>query len=169
MEAACWIMHGIPFRSSPTVYGLHSYQNLPPIDCQRFSSFETAEDIELHMPRLGPNPLGAEWCFEGTGMFLRDRAYGLSWFVAPSGCVRVVDESKIDRQPVVSKSLPEFLARMKMENGIWWTLFQRGDEHFCEFTPANVAKLWCDLYSDLGEAQLNYLKPYYEAKRYSFL
>ena len=138
-----WIYHGLPFR--PCVagipYGIFSKTagGMPPLEdseIELFARFKTARDLadaqESHkLPTLGHSRDGMQWTSDIRGMmiscapnlFMHDWDYDLSWSEA-NGKVFCCGM-------VVAESMPEFLARLRIESGIWWALADNDDADLC--------------------------------------
>lgn len=157
-----WISHWLPFRPSSSVYSRFDFDSLPPVDPSEFDRYKTAEDVRDDPPHLGPNPIFAEWDFELTGMFMSDRSYDIYWSVDKYG--RVVIPGGM-AHTMVARSLAEFLARMSLENSIWWTVVDNGLEGPARAGGTDPQDLWDMLQNVLSEKQLAYLRPYYDVSK----
>ena len=171
-----WINHGLPFRPSGMAYGIFSKTagGMPPLEdseIEKFARFKTARDLadaqeSKEMPFLGPNPVGMEWTFDIRGMmiscapnlFVHDWAYDLSWSEA-NGKVFCCGM-------VVAESLPEFLARLRIENDIWWSLAQNDDADLCTartMEPEAAPRFWARLERYMPPRSIAYLRALYES------
>ena len=157
-----WVNHGLPFRPaySSTGYVRFMYEYLPTLSMDRisrFSKYQTAEDVKADPPKLGPNPIGAEWRFDLPGMILYDRGCDMCWSVDGSGQVFIPGDF------MVAFTLPEFLARFALENSIWWDLHENDLDHLCdaEGDTAVFDETWASVQRVLSEEQLLYLRSYY--------
>lgn len=154
-----WTSHWLPFRQSHTVYSRFDYSMLPPVDSREFERYKTVDDVKRDPPPMGPNPLFYEWCFDLPGMFMHDISFDIQWSLDKYG--RVVIPGTIVHY-TVANSLAEFLARMTIENGIWWSVVDNGLEELARDNETDPQHIWDILQPVLSEKQLAYLRPYYE-------
>lgn len=160
-----WASHWLPFRPSYSVYSRFDYCKLPPVDLKEFEHYRTVDDVKENPPILGPSPIFAEWCFDLPGMFLYDPSFDIFWSV--DGYGRVVLPGSVT-PVVVAQCLAEFLARMTLENSIWWNIVYNDlDEEAFRDQEADPDCIWDMLKPISTDKQLAYLRPYYlEAKNW---
>jgi hypothetical protein len=164
MQAYTWISHWLPFRASDTIYSCFDYDKLPPVDSSTFERYRTVADVLNDPPTLGPNPMFADWCFDVPSMFLCDKNQGVSWCVDKYGRVVIPWSSIIPR--IVAPSLAVFLARMALENSIWWSIcYNNLDEKTVRDRTADPDDIWSMLEPILTDKQLAYLRPYCDEAR----
>lgn len=160
-----WIGIGLPFRPSGGTYNGFSYEELPPVDSlaakfafvKKFEGeeFEEMEELFIDSP---------------TSCYFKDGAYH-----DQQGCVvwRVASDGSVvtDGNWTVAKSVPEFLARITMENSIWFSvtscshnsdLYSSMDRLFGNGKLADPKGLMLYLKSVLDPEQYAYITPYYK-------
>jgi DNA-directed RNA polymerase subunit N (RpoN/RPB10) len=167
-----WINHGLPCRPTnrAEAYGIFSKTagEMPPLqdrEIERFSQFKNAHDLadaqeKGELPALGPNPVGMEWVYSIRGMMIscapnlimHDWAFDLSWSEA-NGKVFCCGM-------VVGESLPEFLARLRVESDIWTRLLDAGIQDYCQAqtrNPLAIARMWQKLPETMPPRLIEYL------------
>ena len=159
---AVWASHWLPFRPSNTVYSYFDYDTLPPVDASAFERYRTPEDVRMDPPLIAPNPLFDEWYFDLPGMFMRDHSFDINWSVDKYGRV-VIPGGMVPH--VVAPCMAEFMARMSIENSIWWSVTENGLRGLATDRGAAPERVWAILQIVLPEKQLAYLRPYYERAR----
>jgi hypothetical protein len=181
-----WVYIGMPFRVTEEQYASFEYKDLPKVETTDFDHLESLKDVETNKKALTKRLYSPSGCSIAvdvkSGQFYQDPQGRLVWYFSDSlGVFVVVDAKKI----TVAKTLPEFFARVDMENsisrsktGLW--LRQRtlelvqGDE-----TPVADAindmdlhmpagketgtVMWNILKTDLTKEQIGYLQPYFNA------
>lgn len=158
-STVAWASHWLPFRPTDNVYWRFDYSMLPSVDPGKFVHYKTADDVRANPPPIGPNPLFCEWCFDLPGEFMCDRRFDIHWSVDKHGCVA------IPGQVTVAPSLAVFLARMSLENSIWWSIVDNGLDELARDRAADPQHIWDMIQPALSEEQRAYLRPYYERSK----
>ena len=161
---SAWIYIGIPFRPSAGKYDVFSYGDLPPIDCTNYCGIrEFTTDLD---DLIGASP---------TSCYFEDGSYN-----DQQGCVVWTTDAKgnvvTDRGIRVADSVAEFVARIKMENEIWFAAsynlpppigeaYRSMNSFFDDDNGGRVkdpAKLFRQFGEVLAPEQMAYIKSYYE-------
>jgi len=121
-----WWGFELPNRNCEGTYSLYSFNSLPDIDIDEkylpVTDLQKLQDF-VHDEQLSGDPLfdsPTDCHFEidvASGVFYVDQQGCVIWCIDDDGSVITSDGV------TVAKSLPEFLARMSMENSIWMSTY----------------------------------------------
>jgi len=179
-----WYGFGLPFRPCEGTCKLYEYKELPAIETDKYDGITSLCDLANRIKELSSalvSPIGCAFEIDAaTGEFFVD-SQGLSWHFNDSAGVYVPFTNK---RIVVARTLPEFLARVEMENaistaatGVWLTyraaeatrdfsdgIFYSSNPVFGKTLDRNRKEaVWTALKKGLTVKQIAYLQEYYDA------
>mmetsp|Transcript_96596 Transcript_96596/g.133970 ORF Transcript_96596/g.133970 Transcript_96596/m.133970 type:complete len:166 (+) Transcript_96596:101-598(+) len=130
MEPVIWIYVGSLYNPplSFQTYDERPYSDMPELTdemLERFREYETADDVKRKSPPIFHSPTDCYVDTSEEGLFYRDSQDCVRWYVNKDGTVGL---KRDDPQQVVAKSLSECLARLDIENRLWFAMNMPGSE-----------------------------------------
>jgi hypothetical protein len=128
MSQRCWVGFELPFRPCSGTYEVYT-DPLPSIDTSQYQSIKNLQDLRSRLDSIDFESATA--CYfdinESTGVFYRDQQDCIIWKLI-DGQVVAYESDGETRIGVVADSLPEFLARLRIENHIWFSTYTTASE-----------------------------------------
>ena len=167
MSQKTWIYIGIPFRPTSGTYSIFDYYELPIVSTEKFAKIQTIDDIKQNLDELDEfidSPTACYFDFSEPNLFYRDQQGCVSWYHD-----RATGQVTTENEQVVADSLAQFLARIYIENMIWFKTshIQHPDAyHSMGFlSPEELndhVGLWKALCLILDHYEITYLQSYYD-------